>query len=138
VPESRLAINGLDRELGIVGMMLVLTPQPAMSSFPPSESFYVLVIEDDGSGKPIVFETTFPEGASLAGVTKQQQALGDRYGRTWIAKCEIMPATVHIPKPIDETTALGAVNEVFNGVSSLRRSEALSALRRFIRESSVS
>ncbi len=115
-----------------------LIPQPAMSTFYPSDPFYVLVVEDDGGGDPIVFETTFPEGASLAGARTQQQALGDRYGRTWIARCEILPATVHIPKPIDKETAIGAVHEVFNGESLLRRSGALSILRRFIRECSVS
>lgn len=62
-----------------------------MSVFPLKENdIYVLVGErdcwdKDHCGGPIVFETDI-HNSSLADAKLKQKSIGDRYGRTWIAK----------------------------------------------------
>jgi hypothetical protein len=62
--------------------------------------FYVLVICDDSvkdQGKPIVWEHTFPAGVTLGAVMAQQQRIGSRYGRSYIAECRIIPESLKDP-----------------------------------------
>jgi hypothetical protein len=62
--------------------------------------FYVLVVCDDsgkGRGEPIVWEHTFPAGVTLDCVMRQQQRIGSRYGRSYIAECKIIPASLRDP-----------------------------------------
>ena len=73
---------------------------PPSPPVPYGQPFYVLVVEDDsgnGNGKPIVWQTSLPDGGTLDEVENLCLRIGSRYGHTWLARCEIVgevePAT---------------------------------------------
>lgn len=63
-----------------------------------NEELYVLVCERDvgverDDGRPIVFEQYIDKGAaSLENARAFQARLGDKYGKTWIAKLQFVDA----------------------------------------------
>ena len=61
-----------------------------------TETFYVLVVSDEGGsrcpgGEPIVWEHYLPTSTRLREVLRRQAVIGGRYGASYIAECRILP-----------------------------------------------
>jgi hypothetical protein len=105
-------------------------------------AFYVLLIEDDksdGTGESIIWEHPVPMSVSFEKVLAMRDNLGDRYGRTWIAQCYVMPSTERVPGLISADQVAYAAQrltgESEDGVIPLvLRWEALQMIRRFLKQ----
>jgi hypothetical protein len=78
-----------------------MRPDPA-NEIPESirtgaEPFYVLVVSDDGGGKPITWEHHVPAATGLLDVIRKQAQVGERYGASYIAECRILPSLTQDP-----------------------------------------
>jgi hypothetical protein len=114
-------------------------------------AFYVLLVEDDksdGTGNSIIWEhpvpmsvsfEKVPMSVSFEKVLAMRDNLGDRYGRTWIAQCYVMPSTERVPGLISADQVAYAAQrltgESEDGVIPLvLRWEALQMIRRFLKQ----
>ena len=103
------------------------------NSIPVSSLAYVVVVEDGGDGHPLVFETELHHPDTRENAEARQRAIGDRYGRTWIAECHILPDTERKPEPVTPFQVGQAVGSL-EGRGPFFRHTALQLLRRFVRE----
>jgi hypothetical protein len=104
--------------------------------------FYVLLIEDDssdGTGGSIIWEHPVPKSVSFEQVRAMQDNLGDRYGRTWIASCLVIPSTERAPGPISADQVAYAAQRLTGEsqdgfIPHPGRADALRVIRRFLKQ----
>lgn len=101
----------------------------------PSVPFHVLIVEDGGTGLPIVHEHEIPQAVSLDAVKLRQQGVSSGYGSSWIAECWLMPDSLVQPPPITPSDAVLAVGTLAApSAGGLQQLRARQTLRRFLAE----